>query len=373
MKEAPAIYKRVRGEAASKLVISQSNGGIHKMKRKMLLVLSLILILSLGVFGGAAAQDRPIENIVDIAASNGSFDTLHAAIVAAGLADTLASADNEFTVFAPTDSAFAAVAEAFPGLLDALLADPTGDLTTILTYHVVPGRLSSADVLASSSLTTVQGEELTVSLRDGAAFVDNAQIVATDVQAKNGVIHVIDSVLVPSAVTLPAPAPAEDTTEAIADEPMMEEEAAMDEEADMAADEPAADSGELMTIAEIAVDAGFTELVDALTATGLVDIFAQPGNYTVFAPTNEAFEAIKGQFTADQVESILLYHVVNDALSRDQIATSDLIPTLSNGRPLFVTTDSNNNITDISGAQVVVFNIPASNGIIHVIDTVMVP
>lgn len=343
------------------------------MKRKMLLVLSLILVLSLGVVGGAAAQDRPNENIVDIAASNGSFDTLHAAIVAAGLADTLASADAEFTVFAPTDSAFAAVAAAYPGLLDTLLADPTGALTTILTYHVVPGRLDSGDVLASSSLTTLQGEELPVSLRDGVPYIGDAQIVTVDVPAKNGVIHVIDSVLIPSAVTLPSPAPAEDTTEAVTEEPMMEEEVAAEADADMPAEGAAAGSEDLMTIAEIAVDAGFTELVDALTATGLVDTFAQPGNYTVFAPTNEAFEAIKGQFTAEQVEAILLYHVVNDALTRDQIANSDLIPTLSNGRPLFVTTDSDNNITDISGAQVVVFNIPASNGIIHVIDTVMVP
>ncbi len=342
------------------------------MKRKMLLLLSLILVLSLGVVGGAAAQERPTENIVDIAASNGSFDTLHTAIVAAGLADTLASADSEFTVFAPTDSAFAAVAAAYPGLLDTLLADPTGALSTILTYHVVSGRLDSGDVLASSSLTTLQGEELPVTLRDGVPYIGDAQIVTVDVPAKNGVIHIIDSVLIPSAVTLPAPGVAEDTTEAVADEPMMEEEAAADTGADMVTEE-AADSGELMTIAEIAVDAGFTELVDALTATGLVDTFAQPGSYTVFAPTNEAFEAIKGQFTADQVEAILLYHVVNDVLTRDQIANSELIPTLSNGLPLFVNSDSDNNITDISGAQVVVFNIPASNGIIHVIDTVMVP
>ncbi len=342
------------------------------MKRKMLLLLSLILVLSLGVVGGAAAQERPIENIVDITASNGSFDTLHTAIVAAGLADTLASADSEFTVFAPTDSAFAAVAAAYPGLLDTLLADPTGALSTILTYHVVSGRLDSGDVLASSSLTTLQGEELPITLRDGVPYVGDARIVTVDVPAKNGVIHIIDSVLIPSAVTLPAPAPAEDTTEAVAEEPMMEEEATADASADTTTDE-AASSDELMTIAEIAVDAGFSELVDALTATGLVDTFAQPGNYTVFAPTNEAFEAIKGQFTAEQIESILLYHVVNDVLTRDQIATSELIPTLSNGLPLFVNTDSDNNITDISGAQVVVFNIPASNGIIHVIDTVMVP
>lgn len=332
------------------------------MKRKALLLLSVVVLLSLSIVS-VSAQERPNDNIVDIAAANDNFDTLHAAIVAAGLADTLASADNTFTVFAPTDAAFAALEAANPGILDTVLADPQGLLTTILTYHVVPGEFQSGAVLAAESLTTVQGEDLEISLRDGVPYVDDSQITAVDILAKNGVIHVIDTVLLPEAITNPAPAatpePAPETT---GPEAIVEEEAAAVEE------------GRLQSIAEIATEAGnFNQLLAALSATGLAETFAMPGNYTVFAPTDAAFEALGDiSLTEDELRAILLYHVVNDSLTRDQIATSTLIPTLSDGRPLFVNTDGSQ-IVDISGAKVLVYNIPASNGIIHVIDSVMIP
>lgn len=329
------------------------------MKRKALLIVSLVILLSLSLATAVSAQERPNDNIVDIAAKNDNFDTLHAAIVAAGLADTLASADSTFTVFAPTDAAFAALEAANPGILDTVLADPTGLLTTILTYHVLPGEVMSGDVLASKTLKTLQGESLDVSLRNGLPYVDNSQIVTTDILAKNGVIHVIDAVLLPDAVTSPAPAPEAPAAPAA---PATPEQPATGGEA------------ELKTIAQIATEAGnFEQLLAALTATGLADTFAKPGNYTVFAPTDDAFAALGDiSLTESQLRSILLYHVVNDSLSRDQIATSTLIPTLSDGRPLFVNT-SGSQIVDISGAKILVYNIPASNGIIHVIDRVMIP
>lgn len=349
------------------------------MKRKALLLVSMFVLLSLTLVTTVSAQTRPNDNIVDIAAKNSNFDTLHAAIVAAGLADTLASADNTFTVFAPTDAAFEALEAANPGILDTVLADPSGLLTTILTYHVVAGEYQSGDVLANATLPSLQGEDLTISLRDGAPYVDDAMITATDILAKNGVIHVIDAVLLPAAITMPAASVEESLAD---DEAMMDEEAAMEDEAaddeammDEATEEPMMDdSAGLQTIAEIATEAGnFNQLLSALTATGLADTFAQPGNYTVFAPTDAAFEALGDvSLTEDQLRSILLYHVVNDSLTRDQIATSTLIPTMSNGRPLFVDRDGSQ-VLDISGAQVLVWNIPASNGIIHVIDAVMIP
>lgn len=342
------------------------------MKKKFVVVLSLMAIFLFSLMGVASAQEFE-PNIVDIAAADDRFETLHTAIVEAGLADTLASADNTFTVFAPTDDAFAALPA---GLVDALLEDPEGALTQILLYHVAAGELGSAAVLESATIPTLQGGELTVSLRDGAPFVNDSQIIITDIAAKNGVIHVIDAVLVPD-VELPAIPETEEEAEVVEEEEMaeVEEEPVAEEEA-----EAEAPAEELDTIAEIAVANGnFNTLLAALDAAGLAGTFAQPGDYTVFAPTDDAFakipEARLNQLLADpsgELTNILLYHVVGDSLTRDQIATDDLIPTLD-GRPLFVNTDADKNVLDISGAQVVIWNIPASNGIIHVIDTVMVP
>jgi len=323
------------------------------MKRKALLFVALVLLFSFGVIGASAQTN---DNIVDIAAGNADFETLHAAIVAAGLADTLASADAEFTVFAPTDAAFAALEASAPGTLASVLADPQGALTTILTYHVVPGRLMSGDVVAADMLTTVQGEALDVAVRNGEVYVDGARVTAVDIPAKNGVIHVIDSVLLPKAITgAAAAAEVPAATAAVA--------------ADMTAD-----AAPLKSIAEVAAEAGsFTKLLGALQATGLATTFAMPGNYTVFAPTDAAFEALGDvNLSEEQLTTILLYHVVGDSLTRDQLATDDLVPTLADGRPLFVNRDGGR-ILDISGAKVLVYNIPASNGVIHVIDRVLIP
>jgi uncharacterized surface protein with fasciclin (FAS1) repeats len=318
------------------------------MKRKVLLLLSLVLLLSFSAMGAAAQTN---DNIVDIAAKNSNFDTLHTAVVVAGLADTLASADAQYTVFAPTDAAFG---DLDPALLSAALADPKGALTTVLTYHVVAGNYSGAELLEMGTVTTLQGEELTITTRNDDVFVNDARVVIADVPAKNGIIHAIDAVLLPAAVTGGADTAA--TTETTA--------AAADTAGDTAS----------KTIAEIAVEAGnFTSLVGALQATGLVATFTMPGNYTVFAPTDDAFAALGDiDLSEDELKAILLYHVVNDRLTRDQLATDDLVPTLSDGRPLFINR-SGSRIIDVSGAKLVVTDIQASNGIIHVIDRVMIP
>jgi uncharacterized surface protein with fasciclin (FAS1) repeats len=134
------------------------------------------------------------QTIVDIAVSNDDFSTLVTAVTAAGLVDVL-SGDGPFTVFAPTNDAFAALPE---GALDAVLAD-VDLLTAVLTYHVVSGDVRAADVVNLSKARTVQGEWLAVSTDDG-VMVDQANVVATDIVADNGVIHVIDAVLLPKAV-----------------------------------------------------------------------------------------------------------------------------------------------------------------------------
>ena len=147
----------------------------------------------------AACDDDDIAgpetpDIVDTAVAAGVFQTLVAAVQAADLVDVL-KGDGPFTVFAPTDDAFAHLPA---GTVESLLLPENRDqLTAILTYHVVPGRFLAADVLASATLPTVQGQSLAVSLDNGVPRVDAAAIVQTDIEASNGVIHVIDSVLLP--------------------------------------------------------------------------------------------------------------------------------------------------------------------------------
>ena len=142
-------------------------------------------VLALGAVFSVQAKD-----IVDTAVGAGSFKTLAAALTAAGLVDTL-KGPGPFTVFAPTDEAFAKIPKAD---LDALLKDKA-KLTAVLTYHVVAGKVMAADVKAGK-VKTVQGSELTVSTAGG-VMVDKAKVVKTDIVADNGVIHVIDSVILP--------------------------------------------------------------------------------------------------------------------------------------------------------------------------------
>ncbi len=145
----------------------------------------IALALTVGATLSVMAQD-----IVDTAVKAGNFTTLVTAVKAAGLVDTL-KGPGPFTVFAPTDAAFAKVPKA---TLDALLADKAA-LAKVLTYHVVPGKVMAADVRAGK-VKTVEGQELTITTKSG-VMVDNAKVVATDVVASNGVIHAIDTVLMP--------------------------------------------------------------------------------------------------------------------------------------------------------------------------------
>ncbi len=150
--------------------------------------IAICLVTALALSIGSA------QTIVDIAVGNDDFSTLVTAVTAAGLVDVL-SGDGPFTVFAPTNDAFAALPA---GALDAVLAD-VDVLTAVLTYHVVSGDVRAADVVNLSKARTVQGEFLSVSTDEG-VMVDQANVVATDIVAENGVIHVIDAVLLPKAV-----------------------------------------------------------------------------------------------------------------------------------------------------------------------------
>ncbi|MEL7255129.1 MAG: fasciclin domain-containing protein [Pseudomonadota bacterium] len=158
------------------------------MLRRTYLALSAAALMSTSL--PAMAQDA---DIVDTAVAAGSFGTLVAAVQAAGLVDTL-KGDGPFTVFAPTDEAFAALPK---GTVESLLEPENKDqLVSILTYHVVPGKVMSTDLSDGMTATTVQGGDVTIGT-EGGVTVNDANVVAADVEASNGVIHVIDSVILP--------------------------------------------------------------------------------------------------------------------------------------------------------------------------------
>jgi len=150
---------------------------------------ALALVLATGV-----ATASPQKDIVETAVAAGSFNTLVKAVEAAGLVDTLKS-KGPFTVFAPTDEAFAKLP---PGTLDSLLQpENKAKLRAILTYHVVPGRLTAKQIMHMSSARTVEGGRVRFSVVDGKVMVNGAQVVQADIPTSNGIIHVIDKVLLP--------------------------------------------------------------------------------------------------------------------------------------------------------------------------------
>ena len=161
---------------------------------RMLKLLAAIALVGLVTTQSAVAQQQ--NDIVDTAVSAGSFETLVAAVQAAGLVDVL-KGDGPFTVFAPTDDAFAALPE---GTVETLLKPENKDqLVAILTYHVVPGRVASSEVVNLGEATTVQGQNVTISVEDGKVMIDEATVITADIEASNGIIHVIDRVILPAS------------------------------------------------------------------------------------------------------------------------------------------------------------------------------
>ena len=169
----------------------------HAFSKTILAVASAALIaLSSAAFAGHhAKREAKSGDIVDVAVSAGQFNTLAAALEGAGLIATL-KGDGPFTVFAPTDAAFAKLPA---GTVDSLLKPENKDqLIGILTYHVVPGNVMASDVVKLSSATTVNGADVAITLDAGSVRIDNAMVVKTDIEASNGVIHVIDTVILPN-------------------------------------------------------------------------------------------------------------------------------------------------------------------------------
>ncbi|MBE2236881.1 MAG: fasciclin domain-containing protein [Caldilineaceae bacterium] len=281
------------------------------------------------------------------------FSTLATALDAAGLSDVLAGA-GPFTLFAPTDAAFAALPA---GALESLLADPE-QLTQVLLYHVIDGQaLTAADIaegdLTEGDLTTMQGAPLAVNALDNAMTVGDAAIATADLVVANGIIHVIDKVLLPAAEETPAPE--QTSTEAAA---------------------ATTENTALLTIVDAAAASGqFPTLVAALQAAGLSDVLAGDGPFTVFAPSEEAFAALPaGELAAllddpAMLANVLKYHVVAGTLKAADIVNGMNAATLE-GKPL--TFAINGGVT-VNGAHILTSDVPVRNGVIHVIDQVLLP
>ncbi|MGD2027638.1 MAG: fasciclin domain-containing protein, partial [Anaerolineales bacterium] len=279
-------------------------------------------------------EEDAMPSIAEIAAGNEDFSTLVTALETAGLVETLAG-EGSFTVFAPTNDAFAALGSD----LDAVLAD-NELLTSVLLYHVVDGKVLSPDAiaLAGSDVDTLSGDAIALSLQDDSLYINDAMVTAVDIEASNGVIHVIDAVLLPPAEM---------------------------------AEEPG-------TIVDIAVaDERFSTLVTALQQAELVETLAGEGAFTVFAPTNDAFAALGSDLDAvladnELLTKVLLYHVLDSEVASETAVTLDgqTVETLAGDSFEVSVKDGSLYIND---AMVVIADIEASNGVIHVIDAVLLP
>lgn len=286
------------------------------------------------------------KDIVDTAVSAGDFGTLVAAVKAAGLVETL-KGEGPFTVFAPTDAAFAALPE---GTVESLLEPENKDqLIAVLTYHVVPGKVMAADVVKLSSADSVQGSPIAIAVGEGKVKVNGANVVTTDIACSNGVIHVIDAVILP-------PAPEEDS-----------------------APEPAAAAPQLKDLVDTAVAAeGFETIVAAVKAAGLVETLKGDGPFTVFAPTDEAFaklpegtlEDLLKPENKDKLVAILTYHVVPGKVMAADVVSLSSAKTVQGGDVSISVTDGK---VKVEGANVVATDIECSNGVVHVIDAVILP
>jgi uncharacterized surface protein with fasciclin (FAS1) repeats len=266
------------------------------------------------------------RDIVEVAAEDGRFSTLVTAVTEAELVDAL-KAEGPLTVFAPTDDAFAALPE---GTLDALLSDIPA-LTDILLFHVVDGKVMAEDVVELDQAQTLQGQYADIEVMDGKVMVNGAEVIITDIETSNGVIHVIDTVIQP----------------------------------------------ETRDIVEVAAEDGrFSTLVTAVTEAGLVDALKAEGPLTVFAPTDDAFAALpEGTLDAlladiPALTDVLLYHVVDGKyMAADVVELSELETLLGENLSIEVMDGK----VMLGDAEVIITNIETSNGVIHVIDAVLVP
>ncbi len=314
-----------------------------RIPRRSLLLLAAAGASSalLSACGGGDDDHNPPKNLVEVAQSLSDFSILVEAVVAADLATTLSGA-GPFTVFAPTNAAFAALLTELGVTKEALLANKAL-LTAVLTYHVLPGKVEASAVagVLGQPITTVQSGVFKIESNNGLKITDGrnrvANITSTDVAASNGVIHVIDKVILPADKTI--------VQTAIASAPE------------------------------------FSILVEAVVAAGLGDALSAAGPYTVFAPTNAAFAAALDELGTTKealfantalLSAVLTYHVVPGRVFKAQVPVNTPITSLQGAT---FTVGSDLAITDQLGrkANILATDVLTSNGVIHVIDKVILP
>lgn len=296
------------------------------------LVMSALVALAFTMASvpAAFAGDKGKADIVDTAVAAGSFKTLAAALGAADLVGAL-KGDGPFTVFAPTDEAFSKLPA---GTVENLLKpENKALLQSILTYHVVPGKVLAKDVVKLNGAKTLNGQMVDIAIADGTVTIDSAKVIKTDIGASNGVIHVIDSVILPSQTD----------------------------------------------IIDTAVEAGsFKTLAAAIKAAGLIETLKGDGPFTVFAPTDAAFAKLPEGTVASllkpenkaKLAAVLTYHVVPGRIYAADAIEAGKAKTVQ-GQAVTITSSDKGVMID--GAKVVKANIDASNGVIHVIDSVILP
>lgn len=280
--------------------------------------------------GLAMAQSTASKDIVTTAAEAGSFKTLAAALNAAGLVETL-QGKGPFTVFAPSDQAFAKLPA---GTVDTLLKPENKQrLIAVLTYHVVPGKVMAAEVVKLKAAATVNGQRVDVKVDGDTVQIDQARVVTADIACSNGVIHVIDQVILPSESNIPATAEKAGT---------------------------------------------FKTLLAAAKAAGLVEVLSGEKPLTVFAPSDAAFaklpagtvENLLKPENKEKLAAILKFHVVPGRVFSNDVLSKKELKTVHGG---MLTAAMKNGAATINGAGIVATDIDASNGVIHVIDSVMLP
>jgi uncharacterized surface protein with fasciclin (FAS1) repeats len=277
--------------------------------------------------GAVAKADK---NIVETAVEAGSFKTLIAAATAADLGGAL-SGPGPFTVFAPTDEAFAKLPEGT--IADLLKPENKSTLQAILKYHVVSGTLMAADVVKVKGAVSLNGQRVAVKVDGEKVAVDGANVVKTDIKCSNGVIHVIDSVILPSTDLIPA----------------------------------------------VAEKAGsFKTLLAAVGAAGLAETLSGEGPFTVFAPTDEAFAKIPEATikdllkpeNKDKLVAILTYHVVPGRVFSEGALEAKSAKTVQGSSVKISVKDG---AAYVENAKIIATDVNAANGVIHVIDTVIMP
>lgn len=295
------------------------------MLKSKLFVLAMGAVASFGSLSFGADKD-----IVDTAVGAGNFKTLAAALGAAGLVETM-KGTGPFTVFAPTDEAFAKLPK---GTVEELLKpENKGKLTAILTHHVVKGKVMASDVVKVKGAVALGGQRIDVDASPKGVVVDGAKVAKTDIVCSNGVIHVIDAVMIPATDNIP-------------------------------------------TVADKA--GSFKTLLAAVKAAGLVETLSGEGPFTVFAPTDEAFAKLpKGTLEGllkpenkDKLAAILTYHVVKGRIYSEAAVAAKAATTVQGGTVKISASDKG---AFVNESKIVKTDIDASNGVIHVIDAVLLP